>query len=31
VVDDAGAVVGFVSRSDIVRAVAHEPPLDLWS
>ncbi|MGC3984254.1 MAG: CBS domain-containing protein [Pseudorhodoferax sp.] len=31
VVDDAGAVVGFVSRSDIVRAVAREPPLDLWS
>lgn len=31
VVDDAGAVVGFVSRGDIVRAVAHEPPLDLWS
>lgn len=31
VVDDAGAVVGFVSRSDIVRAVAHDPPLDLWS
>ncbi|KQP35605.1 HPP family protein [Pseudorhodoferax sp. Leaf274] len=31
VVDDAGSVIGFVSRSDIVRAVAHEPPLDLWS
>lgn len=30
VVDDAGAVIGFVSRSDIVRAVAHDPPLDLW-
>jgi CBS domain-containing protein len=31
VVDEAGAVVGFVSRGDIVRAVAHDPPLDLWS
>lgn len=31
VVDEAGAVIGFVSRSDIVRAVAHDPPLDLWS
>lgn len=31
VVDEAGAVVGFVSRSDIVAAVAHDPPLDLWS
>jgi CBS domain-containing protein len=31
VVDDAGMVTGFVSRGDIVRAVAHDPPLDLWS
>jgi len=23
-------VQGFVSRSDILRAVATEPPLDLW-
>jgi hypothetical protein len=29
--DESGGVVGFISRSDIVRAVAHDPPLDLWS
>jgi len=31
VVDDAGMVEGFVSRTDILRAVVHDPPLDLWS
>lgn len=31
VVDDAGHVLAFVSRSDILRAVVTEPPLDLWS
>ncbi len=31
VVDEGGMVTGFVSRGDIVRAVAHDPPLDLWS
>ncbi|WP_326533951.1 CBS domain-containing protein [Pseudorhodoferax sp.] len=31
VVDEAGAVIGFVSRGDIVHAVANDPPLDLWS
>lgn len=30
VVDDAGGVVGFVSRTDILRGVAADPPLDLW-
>lgn len=30
VVDAEGAVTGFVSRSDILRAVAVDPPLDLW-
>ena len=30
VVDDAGTVVGFVSRTDILRAVASDPPLDVW-
>jgi CBS domain-containing protein len=30
VVDDDGAVVGFISRSDILRAVTNDPPLDLW-
>jgi CBS domain-containing protein len=30
VVDEQGLVVGFVSRSDILRAVVTEPPLDLW-
>lgn len=31
VTDERGAVIGFVSRSDILRAVAADPPLDLWS
>lgn len=31
VVDEAGHVIGFVSRSDILRAVVADPPLDLWS
>ena len=31
VVDDEGRVTGFVSRSDILRAVVADPPLDLWS
>ena len=30
VVDDVGMVTGIVTRSDIVRAVAQDPPLDLW-
>ena len=30
VVDDDGRVHAFVSRSDILRAVVTEPPLDLW-
>lgn len=31
VVDDEGRVSGFVSRSDILRAVVADPPLDLWT
>ncbi len=31
VVADAGQITGFISRSDILRAVVHDPPLDLWS
>jgi CBS domain-containing protein len=31
VVDDDGQVIGFVSRSDILRAVVADPPLDLWT
>ncbi|HSV51669.1 MAG TPA: CBS domain-containing protein [Burkholderiaceae bacterium] len=31
VTDERGAVIGFVSRSDILRAVVADPPLDLWS
>ncbi len=31
VVSDDGRVSGFVSRTDILRAVVHDPPLDLWS
>jgi CBS-domain-containing membrane protein len=30
VVDEQGRVTGFVSRSDILRAVVTDPPLDLW-
>lgn len=30
VVDDGAAVIGFISRSDILRAVVTDPPLDLW-
>ncbi len=26
-----GVVIGFVSRTDILRAVTHDPPLDLWA
>lgn len=31
VVDEQGAVIGLVSRLDLLRALAHDPPLDLWS
>ena len=31
VTDEAGRLQGFISRTDILRAVAGEPPLDLWS
>lgn len=31
VVAEEGEVTGFISRSDILRAVVHDPPLDLWS
>lgn len=30
VADDEGVVTGFIARSDILRAVASDPPLDLW-
>lgn len=30
VADDEGAVIGFIARSDILRAVVTDPPLDLW-
>ena len=31
VVDEQGQVNGFVSRSDVLRAVVADPPLDLWT
>ena len=31
VADEVGQVTGFVSRSDILRAVVADPPLDLWT
>jgi CBS domain-containing protein len=30
VVAAEGLVIGYVSRSDILRAITHDPPLDLW-
>ena len=30
VADDSGDVLGFVSRTDLLRALATDPPLDLW-
>ena len=31
VVDEQGLVLAFVSRTDILRAVVSDPPLDLWT
>lgn len=31
VVNDADELLGFVSRSDILKALVHDPPIDLWS
>lgn len=31
VVSEEGGLRGFISRSDILLAVVHDPPLDLWS
>lgn len=31
VTDEHGILSGFISRTDILRAVAADPPLDLWS
>lgn len=31
VVDEAGAVLGFLSRTDLLRGLAQDPPLDLWA
>jgi len=31
VTDANGSLSGFVNRTDILRAVAADPPLDLWS
>jgi CBS domain-containing protein len=30
IVDDSGALAGFVSRSDILNAVVRDPPLSMW-
>lgn len=31
VVDEAGRVQGYIGRGDLMRALAHDPPLDLWA
>jgi predicted transcriptional regulator len=31
VVSEPGHLQGFISRSDLLKALVHEPPLDLWS
>jgi CBS domain-containing protein len=31
VVNEQDGVMGFVSRTDILRAVVADPPLDLWT
>lgn len=31
VLDEQGQLQGFLSRNDLLRALTHEPPLDLWS
>jgi CBS-domain-containing membrane protein len=31
VVEANGVIAGFVSRSDLLRAIVNDPPLDLWS
>lgn len=31
IVDEQDKLVGIVSRSDILRAITHEPPLNMWS
>ena len=30
IINETEALVGFVSRSDIVRAIVADPPLSLW-
>ena len=30
IVNDGGALVGFLSRGDILRAVVNDPPLSIW-
>ncbi len=30
VVAEDGRLLGFVSRTDLLRALANDPPLDLW-
>ena len=30
VISETGRIMGFVSRSDILRAVVTDPPLSLW-
>lgn len=31
VLDEEGGLLGFLSRSDLLRALVREPPLDLWT
>jgi CBS domain-containing protein len=31
VTDEQGHLAGFISRTDLLKAIASDPPLDLWS
>ena len=31
IVDEQDALIGIVSRSDILRALINDPPLNIWS
>jgi CBS domain-containing protein len=30
IINDTGLLIGFISRSDVLRAIVTDPPLSLW-